>query len=462
MNRSYKKCLQLAVVLSGCLCWLSCLKQDPQVPPDYSGYDPLLPVTHSISALKRMNGPYDPATGGDTSWISGAVVISGIVVADDRSGNFYKQLVIQDDSAAIAVKIDANNLCNDFPTGRKIYILCQGLWLGYDGGLPVLGWRPDEQLSPVGLPHARIGDFIQKGPVGYPVVPDTVTLEEAAAIDPALYNKLVYIPGVQFKDIGLSYTQPVGATGRELEDCAGIRMVTRNSNYASFASLPLPQGRGGISGIYTVYISASGSVTPQLVLRDTGDVVFRNPRCGAITGKILFYENFERANTAGKLLLSGWKNIAAQGGVFYTSAAFGGTRYARITGYNSQSPVIHSWLITPPIRLDSTIRPVLSFYTIDGYDNGASLQVLVSADYHGGNDPATAHWILSEAVISSGHTTAYGQDWVYSGVIDLRAFSGEITVAFKYIGSDTAGSTKDRTTTFQIDDVLVKDDIEMP
>jgi hypothetical protein len=43
----------------------------------------------------------------------------------------------------------------------------------------------------------------------------------------------------------------------------------------------LPEGRGAIRGILTIY--KSFSTTPQLILRDTSDVMFYGPRCSSVT-----------------------------------------------------------------------------------------------------------------------------------------------------------------------------------
>ena len=57
------------------------------------------------------------------------IIISGEVIADDRTGNFYRQIIIDDGTAAIPLLLDASNLYNDFGVGRKIYVRCKGLYL---------------------------------------------------------------------------------------------------------------------------------------------------------------------------------------------------------------------------------------------------------------------------------------------------------------------------------------------
>jgi len=269
------------VALLPALCSPSCLKKDFDRPPDLRDFDPALPVTHTIAELKAMNGFYDFRTGGDTTLITEDITIAGIVSADDRSGNFYKRIVVEDSTGGIAVLLDAYNLYNDYPVGRRVYIKGKGLYLGYDGGLPVIGGPPAPQLSLTGVPAGSIGDYLVKGSVGHSVQAVSRSLTQVAEADPALYNRLVTITEAEFADTGQAYAQPNATTNREVASCTGSTIAVRTSNYASFATLRLPAGKGAITGIYTVYTSAvSGGRTPQLVIRDTGDVRFDAPRCG--------------------------------------------------------------------------------------------------------------------------------------------------------------------------------------
>jgi hypothetical protein len=447
-------CVSKWIVWILCGLCLSCVKNNPDTPPLFFEYDPLLKSTHSIAALRRLQNQYDPLSVNQSILLKESIIITGIVSADDKSGNLYKQIMIQDDSAAICVKIDGNNIYNDFPRGRRIYIQCNGLWLGFDGGLPVLGYEPDEQGVPIPIPEVVLRDKVIKGSMGHNTIADTIPASLFSIADPRWYNKLVCIPEVQFKDIDLNFTYPTSATSRELEDCEGNKFITRNSAYADFAASKLPAGKGSIAGIYTVYINNSGRITPQLMLRDTHDIQFTLPRCGLLQGKTLLYENFEKANTTGDLLLPGWQNISVQeNGVLFTCAEFGGTRYARVSGFNSQLPEINTWLISPEIDPGDLQNLVLSFYTIDGYDNGAELKVFLCTSYSG--NPQTTLWLPLNAVISKGHNQGYGQNWLHSGYIPLPVNGQKFRVGFQYKGADPSGSAQDKTTTYQIDDIIV-------
>ena len=58
------------------------------------------------------------------------LVISGVVVGDDESGNIYKNLYVNDGSGTLVVGINATGLYAFLPVGQKIAINCKGLYVG--------------------------------------------------------------------------------------------------------------------------------------------------------------------------------------------------------------------------------------------------------------------------------------------------------------------------------------------
>ncbi len=245
----------------------SCLKKEFDAPPNESGIDPNLKVTHTIAQLKEM-----PQT-----LISDDVVIAGVVCMDDRSGNYYKKIVVQDETGGIEVEIDQTNLYTDYPVGRKVYIRCKGLYLGNYFELPQLGAAPDERGSLTQINGTMVDDYIVKANFPNVIKVDTFDYNDLTSVDPARVNTLVAIRNAQFteSDAGAPYSAPAATTNRNLSDCSfsgGI--VVRTSNYAKFQAYPTPKGNGVLVALYTRYRS-----TPQLIIRDSSDVRFTNPRC---------------------------------------------------------------------------------------------------------------------------------------------------------------------------------------
>ncbi|MDE7442650.1 MAG: hypothetical protein K2M65_00635 [Muribaculaceae bacterium] len=58
------------------------------------------------------------------------VIIKGRVVSSDYTGNIYKTLILQDESAVIIIGIDATSLYAKYPMGQEVVIDVTGLYIG--------------------------------------------------------------------------------------------------------------------------------------------------------------------------------------------------------------------------------------------------------------------------------------------------------------------------------------------
>lgn len=281
----------------------SCIRKDFDSPPDSSGYDPKLPVTHSIQALQEM--PQGVA-------IMEQVIVSGIVVMDDKSGNYYKKIVIQDETGGIEVLIDQSNLYNDYPVGRKVYVRCKDLFLGLNGENLQLGYTPNATGSLSNIPAVLVGQFLVKANYPNTLAPDTFSLSQLASPEDMKQhlNTLVAIKEAEFADehTGIPYAQLAGissATYLTLQDCSGGTMVMRNSGYAKFQPYLTPAGNGFVLGIYTRYNNS-----PQLCIRDTSDVMFYNARCDNTspgTAALVSIDSLRRLFSGSDLTLGAYK-----------------------------------------------------------------------------------------------------------------------------------------------------------
>ncbi|MBL7713474.1 MAG: hypothetical protein JNL13_13465 [Chitinophagaceae bacterium] len=249
----------------------ACVKESFTVPGGIQDTDPAIPEYSTIAALRADMG----SSGGK---ISRDILISGVVIADDRQGNLYKQVIIDDGTAAMPVLLDAYNLYNDFPVGRRLSIRCKDLYTRFYYKLPQLGFAPDDKGNITPIPYHLWDQYLLKGSHGNEVPLTTVLPADIRKAVPELYNRLVHIRGVQFADTSLPrYAQPAelaGATSIWLMDCDSNAIQVRTSGYCSFQSFRPPAGSGTLTAVYTVFNN-----TPQLVLRDTADVHMRLPRC---------------------------------------------------------------------------------------------------------------------------------------------------------------------------------------
>jgi hypothetical protein len=167
------------------------------------------------------------------------------------------------------------------------------------------------------------------------------------------------------------------------------------------------------------------------------------------------YQDFESIAVGADFALTGWKNLAEAGGQLFSSQMAAANRYVSISAFASKQSLVTSWLILPPINLNSTASEQLSFLTKDAFDNGATLQVYISTNYDGGLFPWKAKWSLLKSLVAKGAVSNIASKWTASGNISLNSFSGLAYIAFKYEGNDLPDITNKKTTAFQIDEIKV-------
>lgn len=263
----------------------SCKKQFDQPPVE-------APVTNitantTIAQLKArhtVRGAFDKIDSGSD------IIIRGIVTGDDRTGNLYKQMVIQDSTGGLYVLIDLNSYYNSFPIGREVFIKCNGLYLSDYAGLIQLGGGVVTGTRPelADIPAAKVNSVMFKGTLNNVVTPKTVTVDQLGT---DMQNKyiatLVKLEAYRFApaDLGKTFasagvTSPSAASFDlyRCDDLANSSIEIRTSNYCTFASTPLPTGIGAVTAIYTIF-AGSFSTSKQLTIRTPDEVEFTGTDC---------------------------------------------------------------------------------------------------------------------------------------------------------------------------------------
>ena len=480
MNNTVKQLIAAIIVMGAVMTITSC-KKTFDAPPGPGEVN--IVANTSIEALKTYHtipGVYD--------LISEDVIISGVVVANDKSGNFYKQLFIQDSTGAMQILVDAYSLYASFPVGRKVYVKCKGLTLTDSYSNMVLGYKAiiDGLPSIEGIPGAMVNAHLIGGTLNNPVVPIPVTVADlGTGLNNRYINALVKLEDYEFVTADTSKTfsdtSSYKSTANRLvsKGCGNaLTLTVRTSGYANFAGVHLPTGNGSITAIYTIYRSSptSSTTTKQMIIRDPLDVQFYNGRCGAPPPGtvVLLNEDFETqtANTASPYIpitINGWNNAPEMGTRTFDARIFSNNKYAYLSAFGSNAAAITTWLVTNAINLNTTTTENLTFETKQdfyltvapgGTPVPSALKVLISSNYTGtGNpwDPAVT-WtdITSQATLSPGSTTSnYPTSYTPSGNINLSTYTGTVYIAFRYEGSDPTGTTNDRTSAWEIDNVRV-------
>ena len=271
------KMKQKSIIL---ICFLSlffgCVKDQDFSTPIVECVEPELAITNTIQQVKEMY------TYGKAIEINADVIIEGYVVSNDKSGNIYKTLSIQDKpenpTSAIKIAIDQTNLYTTYDVGRKIYINLKGLAVGYSFGSIQIG-------KAVGGDLERISSFEVKNHLFRScevaeITPKKVTISQ---LNKNLLEMLIEIENVQFKDaeLGLSYANVnnTSTVNRVLEsfnsNCNLVDEIEiRNSGFSKFKNELLPDGKGNVIGVFGNYYDDF-----QLYIRDVNDVNLTETRC---------------------------------------------------------------------------------------------------------------------------------------------------------------------------------------
>lgn len=406
---------------------------------------------------------------GQMDEITDDIIISGIVTANDESGNLYKQIYVEDTSGAIMVMLNATGLYTNYPVGRRVYIYCKGLYISDYNNMMQLGIRQVVGGTPTmeAILSTDIPNHIKVGSINNPVTPTVVTLGQLQTnMQNPYIGRLIKLQGFEFVPGDTSITYSDTSVYRadqndSIQDCAGARTIIRTSAYADFAGVKVPRGNGDLTAIYTVY-----RTTKQFIIRNPGDVNFYGPRCGELPpgAKMLLKEDFETQVVPGTapynpVSIAGWFNGPEVGTKYFDARTFGGNKYALLSAFGSNLPEVKTWLVTPGINMDTTVNEVLSFKTIQGFaSTPADLKVLLSSNFSGTGNPwdAGVTWtdITSQVSLSPGTATGFPSAFTISGNINLSAYTGILHIAFRYEGADPAAGTK-KTSTWEVDDVKV-------
>lgn len=206
------------------------------------------------------------------------VVIGGRVVSSDESGNIYKNLVIQDESGAITLSINANSLYNRYRLGQEIVIDATDMYVGKYSGLFQFGMPDyDDQFGwqTAFMPLEFFQEHMQLNGLPQPELIDTVTItlnqlaNNSADTLQKYQSQLVRIDNVEWQEAGQTFADYQQSVSRHIVDENGNTLTVRNSGYADFYNSTIPEGKGSVVGILGYY-----NTDWQLTLRSLDDCMF--------------------------------------------------------------------------------------------------------------------------------------------------------------------------------------------
>lgn len=280
------KTTYLLIFALACTLFSSCMNGDWDE-PDFNGAAPygnnslteqnVIPIAELI---KKYHNLLFESTTDQNKQIDEDIMIKGRITGNDVGGNIYKQVTLQDNTAAIIIAINEGGLNGYLAEGSEILVDLKGLYIGGyrkqpEIGAPYNGTSIGRMQKDIWAKHFKI--------LGSP---------DASLIQPVDFNtikkemdancaKLVTLKDVTFKEADGKATFTTGtaqgnAVNQEL-DGYGSKVVVRTSTYADFAAMTLPYDseakkklKCDITGIATRYNS-----TWQILIRKTSDIVVK-------------------------------------------------------------------------------------------------------------------------------------------------------------------------------------------
>lgn len=475
---TYKKAImktlkfnKFILLLIGLVVFNSCVEDDDFDTPNTSVVEPVLDGPEvTIGAIAGQLA--QEQGGGSLDYTDEETVLTfgfnetnqylvGYVVSSDEAGNYFEELIIQDQpenpTTGIKVLIDVNPLFVRYDIGRKVYIKLNGLAVGITNGVLTIGALNGNEVDKI--PSASETDFILRSAEIATVVPMPLNFED---FSDDKTNLLIELQDVQFNRNQATGDNPLSFASegtdefdgeRTLESCtSAASVVFSTSTFADFKSLTLPSGRGSMTAIlskdffgevFNIVISSPEDI--NFDSEDRCDPDFLECTTPSGGGDAFFAEDFEGFGTYAS---EGWDNINVSGtDTDWFISSFSGNFYSQISAFNSDNDEANVWLVTPPIDMDTTTGEELSFDIQANFDNGTILSVWISTDYAG--DPTTATWSILDVTIPVGPASTFG-NFESVGPVNISCVDGTAVIGFLYEGSDPSATTR-----YHLDNVVV-------
>jgi hypothetical protein len=471
------KFLTLILTVVASVAFVSCVQDDDYTVPSSLGIEENAGLNSILSQIEAGNmtlvsiqdvkGMYQNGT---PELIETNIAVKGYVSSSDQTGNFFKEIFLQDapenPTAGLKIIINQVDSYNQYNVGREVYINLKGLYVGEErvgNGIITIGGSTETDsfgTTVVRLTENQRVKSLFRSENTFDIIAKPLAFSQITANHIGLFIKFENVEFPQNLN-GLRYFDPIQDfdTPRTLQACSGFdygNFILETSSFASFKDEFLPSGNGSVSGIITKDFTGSYLL---MALNSTDDVNLDGTRCTLLDPNDfspILEETFESyANNA--FVGNAWTNYAEVGTFRWkikttTDSGNSGSKVAWMGAFNSGVPVNIAWLISPAIDLDAQDYEFVNFINSNDFDDNSELELLISTDWDGNEATiTTSTWTALPGNIVS--DDEFYQNWIDSGLIDLSSYSGTAYIAFKYIGGDDAANTIDGN--FEIDNFKV-------
>ncbi len=227
-----------------------------------------LPADAQTITIKDLRQKYAAATSDNAITIEDSLFLHARVCGDDRSGNIFKTLYIQDETGGITFLVDQSDVYNDYAAGQEVFVDLKGLCISVYGDEQQIG-HPSGYLYRT--PYEDFKEHVHKNRWFDESKLNIKEFDNISHLsDDPEANKftLVRLTGVHFTEAGkANFAEANGYGTHDLSDAYGNTISVRTSNYADFAATELPVGTGNVIAVLGRF---RGSW--QLTIRSINDV----------------------------------------------------------------------------------------------------------------------------------------------------------------------------------------------
>lgn len=225
-------------------------------------------ATHNISHLRDLCGevPYN---------ISDEIVCIGRITSSDKEGNFYRTIVIEDESGAVEVKLGIYNLARQYPVGLTVALRLEGTAIMFNNGVVEVGLPPSSHdSSPREMASQEVIDrHIVRSNSVTPIQP---LHTDIPSLNKAQCGRFIRIEHLQYAPLD----DEIADTNDEyhrLTDENDNTLYLQISPYAEFADIDISDSEIDVQGI--LYLGSVGAEedNKQFIIKPRyGDDISRN------------------------------------------------------------------------------------------------------------------------------------------------------------------------------------------
>lgn len=186
--------------------------------------------------------------------ITDDIAIEGHILVNDLFGEYYKSIVLCDNSGGIEIMVDTNNSAEEFPIYTHITVQCSSLALGNYGGKIELGAPPADGYNVSRINKSDFSRYFRLDHSDIKAI--EATKLSIDAITPKHSGNYIRIEEVTFgQQAGMKWcdcnpeTGEQIATERTISDKNGNSLTIRIASHYVYGNKAIPSGFGTVQGV---------------------------------------------------------------------------------------------------------------------------------------------------------------------------------------------------------------------